>query len=81
MSQSLAPLVNILENILVKIHARDASGNASESSSEASTSTAASSSDKAQILRAKALILDAKDHLIAVTAEQAKALQEQNVYM
>lgn len=78
MSQSLAPLVDILENILVKIHARDA---ASESSSEASTSTAASSSDKAQVLRAKALILDAKDHLVAVTADQAKALQEQNVYM
>jgi hypothetical protein len=80
-SQSLAPLVNILENLLVKIHARDAATNASESSSEASTSTAASSSDKAQILRAKALILDAKDHLVAVTAEQAKALQEQNIYM
>lgn len=81
MSQSLAPLVNILENILIKIHARDAANNASESSSEASTSTAASASDKAQILRAKALIMDAKDHLVAITAEQAKALQEQNTYM
>lgn len=80
MSQSLAPLVDILENLLVKIHARDAA-NASESSSEASTSTAASASDKAQVLRAKTLILDAKDHLVAVTADQAKALQEQNVYM
>ena len=58
MSQSLAPLVDILESILVKIHARDAT--ASESSSEASTSTAASSLDKAQILRAKGNLAEAR---------------------
>jgi hypothetical protein len=44
----------------------------------ASTSMAA---DKAQVTRAKELVFGAKDHIIELTTDQAKALRKQNVYM
>jgi len=74
--QRLAPLVDLLESILTKLHA------APPHSPVASTSTASDvTSEKAQVTRAKELVFGAKDHIIVLTTEQAKALKDQNVYM
>lgn len=72
----LAPLVDLLESILIKLHAHQATP-ASPTSSDASTSQ----SEKAQVTRAKDLVFGAKDHIIVLTTEQAKALRNQNVYI
>jgi hypothetical protein len=72
----LAPLVDLLESILTKLHA------APPHSPVASTSTASDvTSEKAQVTRAKELVFGAKDHIIVLTTEQAKALKDQNVYI
>ncbi len=73
--QRLTPLVDLLESILIKLHARPEH---STDTPGASTSTAA---DKAQVTRARELVFGAKDHIIELTTEQAKALRDQNVYM
>jgi hypothetical protein len=78
----LTPLVDLLESILVRLHARPESSTTSSDPSVdtpgASTSTAA---EKAQVTRAKELVFGAKDHIIVLTTEQAKALRNQNVYI
>jgi hypothetical protein len=71
----LTPLVDLLESILIKLHARPEH---STDTPGASTSTAA---DKAQVTRARELVFGAKDHIIELTTEQAKALRDQNVYI
>lgn len=72
----LAPLVDLLESILTKLHA------APPHSPVASTSTSSDvTSEKAQVTRAKELVFGAKDHIIELTTEQAKALKDQNVYI
>ncbi|CAG7849837.1 SubName: Full=Uncharacterized protein {ECO:0000313/EMBL:CCA75851.1} [Serendipita indica DSM 11827] len=73
----LAPLVDLLESLLMRIHV--APEPAPLSSPGASTSTAIS--DKAQVTRAKELVFGAKDHIIDLTTEQAKTLRNQNIYM
>ncbi|KAG8850652.1 hypothetical protein FRB91_008875 [Serendipita sp. 411] len=72
----LAPLVDLLEAILTKINASPAP---STSTPGASTSTA--TTDKAQITRARELVVGARDHIIVLTTEQAKALRAQNTYI
>lgn len=73
----LAPLVDLLESLLMRIHV--APEPAPLSSPGASTSTAIS--DKAQVTRAKELVFGAKDHIIDLTTEQAKTLRNQNIYI
>ncbi|PVG01417.1 hypothetical protein CPB86DRAFT_795099 [Serendipita vermifera] len=74
----LAPLVDILESVLTKLHAApEHSASPSSSTSDASTST----TEKAQVTRAKELVFGARDHIVVLTTEQAKALRDQNVYI
>ncbi|KAG8816513.1 hypothetical protein FRC17_000302 [Serendipita sp. 399] len=72
----LAPLVNLLESILTRIHATPASPTSSPGAS-----TSMDTSDKAQVTRARELVVGAKDHIIVLTTEQAKALRAQNIYI
>lgn len=72
----LAPLVDLLESILTKLHASPP-----HSPSPSTSAASETIGDKAQVTRAKELVFGATDHIIELTTEQAKALREQNVYI